>query len=79
VHPDYARVGMGSRLATAQLNAAIDQCARFLIIEAAPAAAAMLRKRGRKSLGKAPPDTRFPAVDFEWFLTDIAAVRNNVS
>ena len=75
VRPDYARQGLGSRLASAQLQEAIAHNARYMLIEAAPAAAAMLRKRGRKYLGKAPPDPRFPNVQFEWFVTDMAQLR----
>lgn len=76
VHPDRMRLGLGGKLASAQLGQAIAHGARYMISEAAPAAASMLRKRGRKSLGMAPLDARFPSVQFEWMLTDIHEAMN---
>ncbi len=76
VHPDWERHGIGSKILKMQQAHAIANNARFLISEASPAAAALLIQLGRKSLGPAPHDPRFPGMQFQWMLTDLRSVQN---
>lgn len=74
VHPDSERQGIGIKLVKAQQAHAIANNVRFLISEASPAAAALLLQLGRRSLGPAPEDARFPGMQFVWILTDLQAI-----
>jgi len=74
VRPGLFRMGLMSRLADHILEVSRRAGARYLIMEATPAAAAMLLQRGRTLIGPAPHDPRFPDVSFQFVLTDLALV-----
>ncbi|MDA1370033.1 MAG: GNAT family N-acetyltransferase [Proteobacteria bacterium] len=71
VIPEMVGQGLFRRVADALMLQAKQQGARYTLSECSPAAAASLVRAGRKSLGKAPPDPRFPGVEFEWILSDV--------
>jgi len=71
VRPDMTRRGLHSLIIDEVIRQAIIVGARFTISECTPAAADLLRKRGRQSLGMAPHDPRFPNIQFEWMLTEV--------
>jgi len=74
VHPDVKRKGIYRVLSDEILRQAKKYGSQHAISECTPAAADMLRQRGRKSLGMAPHDPRFPNTSFEWMLTDIELI-----
>ncbi len=74
VHPDYAGRGLGKAIADAHVRQAMRNGARYMITENSPTAAEIMRKRGRKSLGMAPGDPRFPNIEFEWMLSDMKLI-----
>lgn len=74
VRQDLARKGLAWVLANAIAYQAVTQGARHVISECSEGTAALMRKRGRPSLGFAPYDPRFPNVRFEWMHSDIAVV-----
>ena len=57
----------------------VAQGARYVLSVYPPDAAKLMRKRGRKSLGFAPPDPRFPNTTFEWMLADARVIAREVA
>lgn len=71
VHPRLQHLGLATRLADHGLAHAIASGARSIVSEASAPTAEMLRKRGRRVLGPAAYDPRFPGVSFQLVLTEI--------
>ena len=74
VHPDFVGRGLGKAITRAHRRQAIASGARYTISENTKVNADLMRKMasGSKSLGLAPPDPRFPGIEFEWMCTDLA-------
>ncbi|GJM13004.1 MAG: hypothetical protein DHS20C12_14070 [Pseudohongiella sp.] len=66
VHPDFSGQGLGRAIARTHRAEALKQGVRFNISENTEVNARLLRAIGRKSLGMAPPDPRFPGIQYEW-------------
>lgn len=72
VDPRWRRMGLYRRMANALHQHGRDRGARYLLMECTDAVAALLIARGRRDLGPAPPDPRFPRLSFRWVMTDLA-------
>ena len=73
VQPNMVGKGL-HRLIIAEIERlARERSLNYTISECTEAAAQLLLKSGRKSLGKAPKDPRFPDIEFEWIVTDYTA------
>ncbi|NKB32839.1 MAG: hypothetical protein GKR91_07045 [Pseudomonadales bacterium] len=71
VRPDMVRKGLHNLIVDEVFRLAKEVGATYTVSECTPAAARLLRKRGRKSLGMAPLDPRFPGIEFEWMVSDV--------
>jgi len=71
VHPDFAGRGLGKAITDSYFDLGRRNKVRFHLSENTPVNAELLRNMGRKSLGMAPPDPRFPGIQFEWMCMDI--------
>jgi len=71
VHPDFVGKGIGKAITLAHRQQALKSGARYNISENTKVNADLLRKMGVRSLGMAPPDPRFPGIEFEWMCTDL--------
>jgi len=81
VHPEFAGRGLGKAITESHVAHALKFGVRFNISENTLANAEMMHKMGvtsRKSLGRAPPDPRFPGIQFEWIALDVEAYRRNL-
>lgn len=71
VHPNFVGRGLGRAITIAHRQQAIANGARYTISENTKVNAKLMLKMGKKSLGMAPPDPRFPGIQFEWMYTDL--------
>lgn len=74
VHPEFSGRGLGKAITESHIAHALKNGVRFNISENSVANAQLVRKMGmtgRKFLGKAPPDPRFPGIQFEWMALDV--------
>ena len=71
VHPDFVGRGLGKIITRTHRRQAIAAGARHTISENTKVNADLMRKMGVKSLGFAPPDPRFPNIQFEWMYSVI--------
>lgn len=76
VDPRFRRMGLYRRIADHYYHHARSQGATHVLMEATEPAAALMEKRGRRVLGDAPPDPRFPGVRFLWVLSDLSPPRD---
>lgn len=72
VHPDFVGRGLGKLITLGHRRQALADGARFTISENTKVNADLMRKMGIKSLGFAPPDPRFPGIEFEWMCSELA-------
>ncbi len=72
VHPDFVGRGLGKAITLAHRRQALEDGARYTISENTKVNADLMRKMGVKSLGLAPPDPRFPGIEFEWMYSELA-------
>lgn len=79
VHPDFVGRGLGKLITLAHRQQAIRDGVRYTISENTRVNADLMRKMGVKSLGVAPPDARFPGIEFEWMYSDVAAYTQDSS
>lgn len=75
VHPDFAGRGLGKAITDAHFAHGLELGVRYHVSENTAVNAELMRKMGRTSLGMAPPDPRFPGIQFEWMLLDLEAQR----
>lgn len=66
VHPDFTGRGLGKLITLGHRQQAIRDGARHTLSENTRVNADLMRKMGVRSLGLAPPDPRFPGIQFEW-------------
>ena len=71
VHPAFHGMGLRRSLLTGVWAAAKASGARWLLSECAPTMVSHLLARGRKLVGPAALDPRFPTVRFQFILTDV--------
>ena len=71
VTPEARRRGLSMKLADGLLHLGIEMAARYILAEASAGAVRMMLKRGRRHVGPAPYDARFPGVRFQIMLTDM--------
>ncbi|PCI75473.1 MAG: hypothetical protein COB20_12865 [SAR86 cluster bacterium] len=78
VHPEFVGRGLGKAITIAHRQQALQNGVRFIISENTKVNADLLRKMGKKSLGMAPPDPRFPGIQFEWICSDLEPFYKNL-
>ncbi len=74
VHPEFAGRGIGMAMLLAHRAHSLANGVRFNISENTRASASLMPKLGAKSLGMAPPDPRFPGIEFEWMCVEMALI-----
>ncbi len=74
VAPEFAGLDIWAALSDRLLQIGQQRQARYMISECSEPIARAVKKRGRRSLGMAPVDPRFPGSRFEWMLTDFTAL-----
>lgn len=71
VDPQWQRQGLYQRLADTLRDHATGRGAQYLLMECTSPVADLLIRRGRRVLGEAPYDPRFPKTTFLWVLSDL--------
>ena len=79
VHPDFTGRGLGKAITLAHRQQSLGNGVRFNISENTRVNADLLRKMGAKSLGIAPPDARFPGIEFEWMCVELALCAEGIN
>lgn len=72
----FRRMGLYRKIADHYYRHAKANGATHVLMEATEPTAALMAKRGRRILGDAPPDPRFPGVRFQWVLSDLSPPRD---
>ncbi len=75
VDPRHRRIGLYRTFADHLLHFARAQGATHVLMECTEPVAALLIKRGRRLVGEAPFDPRFPTTRFQWVLSDLGEVQ----
>ena len=77
VRPDMDGKGLHKLITAENIRVAKEFGVRYSVVECTPIAAALIKKMGRPSLGRAPDDPRFPGIEFEWILAEYPVPSSN--